>query len=136
MNLYFIYDEVGKEKVSTIFEAQNIATALRYFKGFIMNNKLPIPPYELSLRHLGNLLSAGLYMPNSYYIGEAYPLEDGNNVENKESEKYFKCPVICYGNCIDEQYQLCLPEHIKEEKLKVEKNITEADFDEAQKNAD
>lgn len=136
MDLYYIYDEVGQSKVSTIFEAENKATALRYFKGFMQNHKLPIPPYELSLRHIGTLSGPSLYLPSSSYLGEAYPLEDGNNVEAKETEKHFKCSILCYGNCIDEQYNLCLPEHIREEKLKVEKNITEADFDEVQKNAD
>lgn len=127
--LYCIYDDSAKQVISLYFVAQSDIEAVRQFKGFVDSGNYPAHPKELSLKFVA-------FIDDS---GQLYHTVDSvfNFSDSKDSYVCFEFQSLCHGDTIDSAYVnfsvLCSDDV---ESLKVQKNVSEAEFDEVQKNGD
>lgn len=127
--LYAIKDDSADQVVSLYFVAQSEIEAIRQFKGFVQSGKYPAFPKELGLYEMamvnedGSLVQVTDFVKSYSDVGSSYYC--------------FDPLLLCCGDDIEDAY-IKFSRLNKEDfdKLKVEKNVTEAEFDEEIKNGD
>lgn len=127
--LYCIYDDSAKQVVSLYFIAQSDIEAIRQFKGFVQSSNYPAHPKELSLKFV-------CFIDD---FGHLYHCVDSvhNFSDSKDSYVRFDLENMCNGDTIDSAYvNFSVLDSDDVESMNVQKNVSEADFDEAQKNGD
>lgn len=126
--MFVIKDDSANQVVSIYFIANSTIEAIRQFRGYLLNNKIPCFASELSLVKVANLDEDGRLLcevTKCHYF------------TNEQADEFVTFPFqhICKGNEIDQAY--ITYSGMSEEdynKFNVQKNVTESEFDEIVKN--
>lgn len=127
--LYVIKDDSANQVVSMYFVAQSDIEAIRQFKGFVNGGNYPAFPKELSLYQAAEISDDGsLCVPVNFSF---------NFSDSKQSYIGFELSRMCTGDNIESAYvNFSVMTEDDFDSMKVSKNVTEAEFDEEQKNGD
>lgn len=127
--LYAIKDDSANQVVSLYFVAQSEIEAIRQFKGFVQSGKYPAFPKELGLYEIAMVEDDGSLCQMNNFVKHFST--------NESSYTLFDSILLCRGDGIENAYiEYSRLNQEDFDKLKIEKNVTEAEFDEEIKNGD